>query len=525
MTTPENQPTPEPNDVPYGAPLNYPTQPGAASQAPLPGAAGADPAASAPAGSRRRRGRTVAVVAGVAAVVLVGGGVGGAALVAHAMQRGAGSAQDVVTRLDAAVRDKKALELGKLVSPAELRPFMEDLTALGKDSGLDQLHSSSSVPFGKLDTESLDELLDSITIRSSTMDFSVSEKSSTIAVATVNSWKLDASVDKAALVDAAVHAQERAGAKDTDGVRTRLQDALKDRKLSYHGDVAAEGKGSSRLLLGLVKEDGRWYLSPAVTAAETAYRASDPDPSAPQPAYGADVEGAAGADSATGAVTSLVEKLSSVSSPSQLLEPGFASLLSLPERRLLMIYGPTLGDGSSPDAGSSQLFEAEWKLSEHRVNDELAIVNPGSSVLTLDGDSTRQLRFDGARLTLGDTSIDAGRLLADPERLGVAAVRENGTWHVSVLDTLTNLFTLRGNDEGVAKAEELFASLPRDLELNWDDVDERNRAILGGLMSFVDVGEQLSGESLSEAIGGAEDALGGADPFGDGSFGSAPFGG
>ncbi|MDR2257415.1 MAG: hypothetical protein LBE25_15665 [Arthrobacter sp.] len=460
---------------------------------------------------RRRRGRVIAWTAGGTAVALVAAGFGGFALVAQASQRGADSASSAIERLDKGFREKNLTELAKLVSPSEARPFFENFKALGLDSGLDKLASNSKVPFGEMDTEGLKQVLDSITIETSQMDFTVSEKSSTIALAELTSWKLKATVNKDAFVDAVINLQERAGVKDTAKMRTELSDSMKDADLSYDGDVVSES--NDKLSIALVKESDRWYFSPIMTAAEAAYQASGSEKS---PSYDADVEGAAGKASGTEAVQALLDRLSSLSGPDDLLSDDMVSLLSMPERRALMVYGPALrGDSSTGgDAGRSEYFKAEWRLTEHRVSDDLVIVGPGTSTITLNGDSSQQITFDGAKVTANGKTVDFGRALTDPSRLGIAAVRENGTWHVALMETGTNLVTLHGNEKGVGLAEQLVAKLGESSGLSWDDVDERNRAVLGGLMFFVDAGEQITGEDLLDQVDGLDSLV---DPYGSSS--------
>ncbi|WP_394159454.1 hypothetical protein [Galactobacter valiniphilus] len=580
MSTPTSGPEPTPGQqpTPYGQPLQYPqqggasfAQPSAASAPGVPSAAGAPGVPSAPSapgfaggpaaqpqqanphaqgqyaqpgaqgqygqpgqplndggGSglppygqspfgapeppRRRRGRVIAWTAGGTAVALAAAGFGGFALVAQASQRGADSATSAIERLDKGFREKNLMELAKLVSPSEARPFFENLKALGIDSGLDKLASNSKVPFGELDVEGMQQVFDSITIENSKMDFTVSEKSSTIALAELTSWKLKLSVDKGKFVDAVINLQERGGAKDTGKLREEMTKALKDEDMSYDGDVVAESK--EKASIALVKEKDRWYFSPLMTAAEAAYRAGGSD-SAPR--YDANVEGAAGKGSPSEAVTAVAETLRTLSGPRDLLSDEFASLLALPERRMIMVYGNTLGESAdfNEEQGRPEHFKAEWRLSEHKVNDNLAIVGPGTSKLTFNGDSSDTVTFDGAKVTSEGKTVDFGRVLTNPNRLGVATVRENGTWHVSTLDTLTNLAALHGNERGVSLAEKLITKVGEDNGIKWSDVDERSRAILGGLMFVFDSAEQITGKDLTDEM----ENFGPLDPFGSATGG------
>ncbi|RII42662.1 hypothetical protein DWB68_05815 [Galactobacter valiniphilus] len=506
----------------YGQPGAYgqPGQPGQPGQYGQPlsdgGGSGLPPSGQSPFGApeppRRRRGRVIAWTAGGTAVALAAAGFGGFALVAQASQRGADSATSAIERLDKGFREKNLMELAKLVSPSEARPFFENLKAFGIDSGLDKLSSNSKVPFGELDVEGMQQIFDSITIENSKMDFTVSEKSSTIALAELTSWKLKLSVDKGKFVDAVINLQERSGAKDTAKLREEMTKALKDEDMSYDGDVV--GESSNKASIALVKEADRWYFSPLMTAAEAAYRSTDGQTA---PRYDANVEGAAGQGSPSEAVQAVAEKLRTLSGPNDLLSDDFASLLALPERRMLMVYGNAINGSSdlNEEQGRPEHFKAEWRLSEHKVNDNLAIVGPGTSKLTFNGDSSDTVTFDGAKVTSEGKTVDFGRVLTNPNRLGVATVRENGTWHVSTLDTLTNLAALHGNERGVGLAEKLITKVGEDNGFKWSDVDERSRAILGGLMFVFDSAEQITGKDLTDEI----ENFGPLDPFGSATGG------
>ena len=113
--------------------------------------------------------------------------------------------------------------------------------------------------------------------------------------------------------------------------------------------------------------------------------------------------------------------------PSDLLKPEVTNLIALPERRLAMVYGPTLiDDDSRYSEPLSRRVRIDWSLESSDIGDSRTVVRPGNSKIVLDsGDENNEvtLEFKGGEVDVTTSadqnntgSADFARELANPER-------------------------------------------------------------------------------------------------------------
>jgi hypothetical protein len=203
-----------------------------------------------------------------------------------------------------------------------------------------------------------------------------------------------------------------------------------------------------------VKEDGKWYISPAMTMAEQMYPTSTVTPN-----YGADFTNVEGAKSPEEAVSGMVDALRNGAGMG---DKDFYRFLDLPERRVAAVYG---GSGSTGGVGDS--IQVNWGLTSTKVSGG-AVVNFGTTSITFDGNYKVEFNNDTVTYSYADSgssynsrytsskpqsqTVRFTEGLVNPERLGIFAVQDNTGWHVSFISTVGNLNLLEATDAAVNEA-------------------------------------------------------------------------
>ena len=465
-------------------------------------AMGTPPPPPAPAGGKRRRKKWVPIAAVLAVVLAVGGGT--FAVYTYLTQRGAASPDEVMSTVSQAIADKDIISMFKMVSPSEIDTVADSADAI-RDGGSDSRKGSSKAdPGALLSKDAINNYLEALDVSTSDMTYTVDQKSDDLAVATISSWHLDVRVDQSLADTLRTRYQSAKGSSLTDDEEEFFSD-LDFSDLSYDGDVADDFRDDIPLEIVMIKEDGRWFISPLMTSAQWNYRDRaqwDDDVEAPN--YEADFSSVKGADSPEAAVQNLTEAILDARRPSDMLEDNVTGLLSLPERRLAMVYGPVMvGDDRKFSERASENVKIDWDLTSTDIGGGQAVVQPGNSKITLnpdDEDEKITFEFKGNTMKVttpasenNTASVDFTRQLKDPDRLGVVVEKSDGTWHVSSSGTIVNIFNLRPSERALDK----FSDTLEDLGVDPDDSDDladtitQSVAIATPILVGVDIAEQL----------------------------------
>jgi len=439
----------------------------------------------------------------VLAVVLAVGG-GTFAVYTYLTQRGAASPDEVMSTVSQAIADKDIISMFKMVSPSEIDTVADSADAI-RDGGSDSRKGSSKAdPGALLSKDAINNYLEALDVSTSDMTYTVDQKSDDLAVATISSWHLDVRVDQSLADTLRTRYQSAKGSSLTDDEEEFFSD-LDFSDLSYDGDVADDFRDDIPLEIVMIKEDGRWFISPLMTSAQWNYRDRaqwDDDVEAPN--YEADFSSVKGADSPEAAVQNLTEAILDARRPSDMLEDNVTGLLSLPERRLAMVYGPVMvGDDRKFSERASENVKIDWDLTSTDIGGGQAVVQPGNSKITLnpdDEDEKITFEFKGNTMKVttpasenNTASVDFTRQLKDPDRLGVVVEKSDGTWHVSSSGTIVNIFNLRPSERALDK----FSDTLEDLGVDPDDSDDladtitQSVAIATPILVGVDIAEQL----------------------------------
>ena len=487
-------PPPSAPTAAMGTPPPPPSAPTAAMGAPPPPPARAD--------GKRRRKKWVPIAAVLAVVLAVGGGT--FAVYTYLTQRGAASPDEVMSTVSQAIADKDIISMFKMVSPSEIDTVADSADAI-RDGGSDSRKGSSKAdPGALLSKDAINNYLEALDVSTSDMTYTVDQKSDDLAVATISSWHLDVRVDQSLADTLRTRYQSAKGSSLTDDEEEFFSD-LDFSDLSYDGDVADDFRDDIPLEIVMIKEDGRWFISPLMTSAQWNYRDRaqwDDDVEAPN--YEADFSSVKGADSPEAAVQNLTEAILDARRPSDMLEDNVTGLLSLPERRLAMVYGPVMvGDDRKFSERASENVKIDWDLTSTDIGGGQAVVQPGNSKITLnpdDEDEKITFEFKGNTMKVttpasenNTASVDFTRQLKDPDRLGVVVEKSDGTWHVSSSGTIVNIFNLRPSERALDK----FSDTLEDLGVDPDDSDDladtitQSVAIATPILVGVDIAEQL----------------------------------
>ena len=490
-------------DVPtavMGTPPPPPSAPTAAMGTP-------PPPPPARASGKRRRKKWVPIAAVLAAVLAVGGGA--FAVYTYLTQRGAASPDEVMSTVSQAIVDKDIISMFKMVSPSEIDTVADSADAI-RDGGSDSRKGSSKAdPGALLSKDAINNYLEALDVSSSEMTYSVDQKSDDLAIATISSWHLDVSVDQSLADTLRTRYQSAKGSSLTDDEEEFFSN-LDFSDLSYDGDFAEDfsedfNNEGIPLEIVMIKEDGRWYISPLLTSAQWSYQTQTKwDDDVESPNYDADFDSVKGADSPEAAVQNLTEAILDARRPSDMLDDSVTGLLSLPERRLAMVYGPVMiGDDVKFSERASENVKIDWDLTSTDIGGGQSVVQPGNSTITLnpdDDDEKITFEFEGNTMKVttpasdnNTASVDFTRQLEDPDRLGVVVEKSDGTWHVSSSGTIVNIFSLRPSERALDK----FSDTLEDLGVDSDDSDEladtitQSVAIATPILVGVDIAEQL----------------------------------
>ena len=459
------------------------------------------------ASGKRRRKKWVPIAAVLAAVLAVGGGA--FAVYTYLTQRGAASPDEVMSTVSQAIVDKDIISMFKMVSPSEIDTVADSADAI-RDGGSDSRKGSSKAdPGALLSKDAINNYLEALDVSSSEMTYSVDQKSDDLAIATISSWHLDVSVDQSLADTLRTRYQSAKGSSLTDDEEEFFSN-LDFSDLSYDGDFAEDfsedfNNEGIPLEIVMIKEDGRWYISPLLTSAQWSYQTQTKwDDDVESPNYAADFDSVKGADSPEAAVQNLTEAILDARRPSDMLDDSVTGLLSLPERRLAMVYGPVMiGDDAKFSERASENVKIDWDLTSTDIGGGQSVVQPGNSTITLnpdDDDEKITFEFEGNTMKVttpasdnNTASVDFTRQLEDPDRLGVVVEKSDGTWHVSSSGTIVNIFSLRPSERALDK----FSDTLEDLGVDSDDSDEladtitQSVAIATPILVGVDIAEQL----------------------------------
>ena len=459
------------------------------------------------ASGKRRRKKWVPIAAVLAAVLAVGGGA--FAVYTYLTQRGAASPDEVMSTVSQAIVDKDIISMFKMVSPSEIDTVADSADAI-RDGGSDSRKGSSKAdPGALLSKDAINNYLEALDVSSSEMTYSVDQKSDDLAIATISSWHLDVSVDQSLADTLRTRYQSAKGSSLTDDEEEFFSN-LDFSDLSYDGDFAEDfsedfNNEGIPLEIVMIKEDGRWYISPLLTSAQWSYQTQTKwDDDVESPNYDADFDSVKGADSPEAAVQNLTEAILDARRPSDMLDDSVTGLLSLPERRLAMVYGPVMiGDDAKFSERASENVKIDWDLTSTDIGGGQSVVQPGNSTITLnpdDDDEKITFEFEGNTMKVttpasdnNTASVDFTRQLEDPDRLGVVVEKGDGTWHVSSSGTIVNIFSLRPSERALDK----FSDTLEDLGVDSDDSDEladtitQSVAIATPILVGVDIAEQL----------------------------------
>ena len=459
------------------------------------------------ASGKRRRKKWVPIAAVLAAVLAVGGGA--FAVYTYLTQRGAASPDEVMSTVSQAIADKDIISMFKMVSPSEIDTVADSADAI-RDGGSDSRKGSSKAdPGALLSKDAINSYLEALDVSSSEMTYSVDQKSDDLAIATISSWHLDVSVNQSLADTLRTRYQSAKGSSLTDDEEEFFSN-LDFSDLSYDGDFAEDfsedfNNEGIPLEIVMIKEDGRWYISPLLTSAQWSYQTQTKwDDDVESPNYDADFDSVKGADSPEAAVQNLTEAILDARRPSDMLDDSVTGLLSLPERRLAMVYGPVMiGDDAKFSERASENVKIDWDLTSTDIGGGQSVVQPGNSTITLnpdDDDEKITFEFEGNTMKVttpasdnNTASVDFTRQLEDPDRLGVVVEKGDGTWHVSSSGTIVNIFSLRPSERALDK----FSDTLEDLGVDSDDSDEladtitQSVAIATPILVGVDIAEQL----------------------------------
>jgi len=496
---------------PYIQPASYPqdvaptsVQSGATYAQPLssdPGVVwtGDDPTGTveyAPVGEQPRRRRTGLWV-GVAAAAVVVVGAGGYAAWANVLSKlgGAGSPQAAVTQLVDGLADRDGVAIVGVLAPSEVQPFRDASQRVG------DLASSAASDQTSVDLDALREALDALDVKVSDLDLEVEQIDDGLAKVSLTDGTLtvdgDAEKITGLVLDAMAPVLQSVGQGElsdddrADAVQ-QLDDALPwsvdASQLTFETDA-----GTQEPFLMAVEEDGHWYVSPLmtigeyITVAQGGTRGAMPDPDA------------ATYSSPQAAGTAFVEALPDVVGGDL---SALTDVLSVAERRFMSVYVEAWADGFTGSDVSLTVDSATFTSTS--LDDTHALLVPDDVSLTADG-STLSLEgtcasVDGSTSCIEDVPGLTALGLGDS---GLVAVKEGGTWRVSVLGTFAHVYGVV-----VEKALELQKDGkledPQWLQDNFGDLASGFGG-LGGLGGLDSLGGLATGGGLDDVLGGYGD--------------------
>ncbi len=423
-----------------GYPQQQPTQPQFATQ---PGAQYGQPGA-APAGygqqpgftqgygsaaepKKKKTGLIVGIAAG-AVLVIAGGTIGAVALSGgFGASGGASSPQGAVTNLFNSAKSADVMGSLGAFAPSEAALFADTFAELAKMKGEGD---------GRSYDEISKDLQDAMQIEISDVAMDEEEIADEVVRVTLTDWSITIDGDEEKLADLATELTEAQmrdqylqfgyTESEIDEMFEMQRDAMIE-QMDFPQTVTAADfreQSGSDLSVVSVKEDGQWYVSALMTAADVAYQQQMKwDDSLPD--LGEKVLEPTKFDSPEAAAIGLTEAISS----SDLTE--ITKALSLPERRVLSIYGPLIEGnltGGAPTFDPTD-FSSEIVDGKGRITiDELGIEGVGS--------------IEGLCYTdeyWGDTQCLTDIPVLNKlgiEDVDLIAVQESGGWVIAPLGTL-----------------------------------------------------------------------------------------
>jgi hypothetical protein len=310
-------------------------------------------AAQEPAPPKRKR-RGVLVAASVVAALVVAGGGAYAVLALRGGGGGAGSPEDAA---EALLQDLASLDYGKIVAhvaPSE-QTLLDPVAALA-EAQTEQTDQAKEVQAAWNDVKA------SLTIEFKGLTFasaSIAEGVERTAV-TGGTLSLDADTDKltAAVMDfynligeSASGAYLDMGTVTESDVREQVEDFF---PVTKGVDDLAAAADLEDLFVVTVEEDGKWFASASMTAAQYAYEAAGLDnANLGDPIPEGEMKGGSSPEQA---LENLVEALHATGSTGDLRE--LAKALPVAESRLVAVYGPALM-GDAGGAGLAALGSLE----------------------------------------------------------------------------------------------------------------------------------------------------------------------
>lgn len=418
----------QPAQPQYGA---QPTQPQFAGQPGQPGGYGQQPGytqgyGSAPAAPKKKTGLIVGIAAG--AVLVIGGGTIGAVALSGGFggAGGAGSPQAAVTNLFDSAKSADVMGSIGAIAPSEAELFADTFAELSKIKGEGDARSYDEI---------MKDLQGAMQIDIADVEMTEDEIAEEIVRVTLTEWTVTIDGDEEKVADLMMELTESSmrGQYENFGyTESEIDEMIESQRAEVIEEMdfpqtmtAADfrDESGSDLSVVSVKEDGQWYVSALMTMADVGFQQS---PDWDDSKLGEKVLEPTKYDSPEAAAVGLTDAIASA----DLTE--ITKSLSLPERRVLSIYGPIIGDdlgGSGPSFDPTD-FSSEVVDGKGRITiDELGIGGVG----TIEGLCFTAEGGYGEKMCLDDIPV--------LEKLGIAdidliAVEEQGGWLVAPLGTI-----------------------------------------------------------------------------------------
>ncbi len=403
-------------------------QPGQSAQ---PGGYGQQPGytqgyGSAPAAPKKKTGLIVGIAAG-AVLVIAGGTIGAVALSGgFGGAGGSGSPQAAVTNLFDSAKSADVMGSIGAIAPSEAELFADTFAELSKIKGEGDARSYDEI---------MKELQDAMQIEIADVAMTEEEIAEEIVRVTLTDWTvtIDGDEEKIADLMTELTSSMREQMEQIGYTESEIDEMLESQRaevieeMDFPQTMTAEdfrAESGADLSVVSVKEDGQWYVSALMTFADVGFQQS---PDWDESKLGEKVLEPTKYDTPEDAAVGLAEALESADFE------AITKSLSLPERRVLSIYGPLFAD--MLEGGSGPSFDPTDFSSE---------IVDGKGRITIDA-----LGIDGAGLIEGLCFTPADgyseKMCLDDipvlEKLGIAdvdliAVEENGGWLVAPLGTL-----------------------------------------------------------------------------------------
>lgn len=327
----------------------------------------------------RRRGLIIGLSAGIAAVLVVAGG--GAWWYFASRLGGASSPEAAVEKLISGASAFDPLSIYGSLAPSEvslLRGPMERLAAASPED--------VEAPDGQ---EILGSLRSALEITSRDLEFESDELADGVARVTWVGGEITIDGDARAVADALVEASEQtlrssleASSYTESDIDAVIEDTRDEIASSMDLPQTISASDADTPLAVVTVDEGGWFISPALSVADAAYRTSD---AATDPAFtlGDEIVEAKTFDSPEEAATALIDAALSGD------VRDLAATLPLAERRVLSIYGSPIAESAG--------YGSAWPTGIEVTTTDLSS--------TIDGDTAR-ISID--EVAWSATSYDAG---------------------------------------------------------------------------------------------------------------------